>query len=398
MDRNSYQGETMEREAIVVLGMHRSGTSTTAGLISHLGYSVGESLMEGNETNPKGFFENYRLMFFNESLLQACHCNWHNTLCLPDRWWDAESVQQMKPKLKSLILKEIREEQRMLFKDPRLCILMPFYLQVFEEMNIHPRFLITLRKPSQVIQSLQRRDHFSPMKSARLWIDHMLKAEFYTRGYPRTFIDYEEVLKNPLNSLNFIRERFSIGLTGPHSSENRILDFVEPSLNHSAEADTSYHELQTAASSIFSWLRERAVADDMDVLNRFDMVRDIFYHPYTSAYFPLITVIIICGQSAAKVTESLLSIAGQNYPSLESILMINKNDEDVSHLADTLGYLVSQVVLTENLTREEVIKLGLSKASGKKVAVLDAGKVCPDADTVVPSNTEGFPGLIWEMR
>lgn len=396
MDRNSYQGETMEREAIVVLGMHRSGTSTTAGLISHLGYSVGDSLMKGNETNPKGFFENYRLMFFNESLLRACHCNWHNTLCLPDRWWDNERVLQLKPTLKNLIVKEFREKGKMLFKDPRLCILLPFYLQVFEEMNIHLRFLITLRKPRQVIQSLHRRDHFTPMKSARLWIDHMLKAEFYTRGYPRTFIDYEEVLKNPLNSLNFIRERFTIGPPDPHLLENRILDFVEPSLNHSAEANTSYHELQTAASSIYSWLKERLVSDDMDTLYRFDMVRDIFYHPYTSVNFPLITVIIICGQSPDLVTESLLSIAGQNYPALESILMII--NKDFNHLADTLGYLFSQVVLTENLTREEVIKLGLSKASGKRVAALDAGNICPDADTVVPSNTKGFQGLIWEIR
>jgi len=42
---------------LIILGMHRSGTSLAAALLQSSGLDVGERLMEGNWSNPRGHFE-----------------------------------------------------------------------------------------------------------------------------------------------------------------------------------------------------------------------------------------------------------------------------------------------------------------------------------------------------
>ena len=50
-------------KAVIVLGMHRSGTSALARVVNLLGVSLGrtDDMMQPNEINPKGFWENQSL-------------------------------------------------------------------------------------------------------------------------------------------------------------------------------------------------------------------------------------------------------------------------------------------------------------------------------------------------
>ena len=64
---------------VVVLGMHRSGTSTVARALQSVGVSLGDRLMPaapGN--NDKGFFEDLDIVNFNERLLSAVGHAWHS--------------------------------------------------------------------------------------------------------------------------------------------------------------------------------------------------------------------------------------------------------------------------------------------------------------------------------
>jgi hypothetical protein len=42
---------------LVVLGMHRSGTSALTGMLHHLGVALGEHLMPASADNPRGYWE-----------------------------------------------------------------------------------------------------------------------------------------------------------------------------------------------------------------------------------------------------------------------------------------------------------------------------------------------------
>lgn len=66
------------KTALVVLGMHRSGTSSVAGALALLGAAPPRTLMEPGEDNPRGFWESLVLMEVNDSLLAAGASNWRD--------------------------------------------------------------------------------------------------------------------------------------------------------------------------------------------------------------------------------------------------------------------------------------------------------------------------------
>ena len=64
---------------ILVLGMHRSGTSMVARLLNLMGaYFAPEGVSLGaNQENPKGFWERRDLCALNEMVLQSSGADWH---------------------------------------------------------------------------------------------------------------------------------------------------------------------------------------------------------------------------------------------------------------------------------------------------------------------------------
>src|SRR5208282_5648526 len=55
--RNSKLSSSPKRRAILILGMHRSGTSAVAGVLSALGVAGPKTLIDPHDNNPRGFFE-----------------------------------------------------------------------------------------------------------------------------------------------------------------------------------------------------------------------------------------------------------------------------------------------------------------------------------------------------
>ena len=46
------------KQTVVILGMHRSGTSLTAGILHLLGVNMGDRLLPADKFNAQGYFEN----------------------------------------------------------------------------------------------------------------------------------------------------------------------------------------------------------------------------------------------------------------------------------------------------------------------------------------------------
>ena len=56
------------------------------------------------------------------------------------------------------------------FKNPRMARLLPFWQAVFNELDISPSYVIAIRNPKGVAQSLQKRAGFDFEKSYYLWL------------------------------------------------------------------------------------------------------------------------------------------------------------------------------------------------------------------------------------
>jgi hypothetical protein len=65
-----------KRKCIMVLGMHRSGTSALTGVLGLLDIYLGSELIQADPANSKGYFENSKINTFNEELLNSMDSSW----------------------------------------------------------------------------------------------------------------------------------------------------------------------------------------------------------------------------------------------------------------------------------------------------------------------------------
>lgn len=225
------------RTCILILGMHRSGTSATAGCLDLYGYKLGKQIVPPGEPNEKGYFENNSINYFNECLLELLNARWYDTLHLPDSWWKDDRIKPMQSKLAKVLIDEFDSEGDLLIKDPRISVLLPFYLDVFKELNIIPKVIINFRNPFEVAASLKKRDNLSTSRSLLLWMDANIKAEFYSRLLPRLFLDYNSLLTDPVATMEQISK--SLHLDKPtKEKKDELRLFIEKRLRHHAAKST----------------------------------------------------------------------------------------------------------------------------------------------------------------
>jgi hypothetical protein len=220
------------RTCILILGMHRSGTSAVAGCFSALGYNMGNQLFPPDKPNEKGYFENVLINQFNDSLLSTLYARWHDTLFLPQNWYLNEQVQKRKPELISILKSEFGEKEDFVIKDPRISVLLPFYEEVFNDLNIIPKVIINFRNPFEVSKSLKKRDNLSSSKSLLLWMDATLKAEEHSRTMDRVFLEYDSLLKDVINTLKTISDILRLDIKFDNDKKPVLNSFVEKKLKH----------------------------------------------------------------------------------------------------------------------------------------------------------------------
>jgi hypothetical protein len=92
------------QKAIIVLGMHRSGTSALTGALNILGVDLGPNLMPAHGfQNPKGFWEHLGISETHEELLHAMQIRWDHVGPLPTEWWLQELVEPYRAKIIKII-------------------------------------------------------------------------------------------------------------------------------------------------------------------------------------------------------------------------------------------------------------------------------------------------------
>ena len=182
------------RKAILILGMHRSGTSAVAGVVNALGAAAPRTLMDPDEFNPRGYFESSALSAAFEEMLASIGSYWHDWRELNLRSLSSDATEQHRTKIKSLIRAEFGDEPLIFIKDPRICRFVPLITSILDELNFTTVAILPVRNPLDVASSLKRRDNFAPAKSVLLWLRHVVDAERHSRHMPRVFVPYAEFL------------------------------------------------------------------------------------------------------------------------------------------------------------------------------------------------------------
>lgn len=202
------------KQAMLVLGMHRSGTSSVAGALAHLGASAPATLMPDHPDNPKGYWESLPLVHASDRILQSAGSSWSDWRPINPGWRKSVTGKAMAGDLPQLIAAEFGGRPLITFKDPRLCRLFPIWDGALKSSGYQPLVLTPLRSPIEVAASLSKRDGFSETRGLLLWLRHVLDAEAATRQTPRHFLYWSDFLNDWRAELSLATERLGASLPG----------------------------------------------------------------------------------------------------------------------------------------------------------------------------------------
>lgn len=199
---------------LFVLGMHRGGTSALANVLAHVGFDFGDKLLEAGEENPKGFFENPDIITLHDTLLNKLGRSWMDTRAMPSNWLHDNACVNSKQSLSIIINRSTNNNSIFAVKDPRLCRLLPFWLDVCAQHNISTASVIVLRHPLEVAASLHKRNKLLPPTSLQLYSIYIAEALSNTQDIPRAIVFYDDILARPEQTARSVLQQLSINYFG----------------------------------------------------------------------------------------------------------------------------------------------------------------------------------------
>lgn len=223
----------VRRRMMVVLGMHRSGTSAVAGTLAQLGVDFSERLIAPAQDNPKGFFEHADIWQQDHDILAALGSEWDDPLPLPEGWQDAPEVRAAAAPIDAILRRDFGTSTLAGIKDPRMCRLMPVWREWLAYEGMTPLVVLVVRQPVDVVASLAKRDHLSAEQAAWVWLRHMLEAEAATRDLPRVVVSYERLLQDWRAELARVADVLDVTWPRDVDAVGPSVDaFLEPTLRH----------------------------------------------------------------------------------------------------------------------------------------------------------------------
>ena len=185
-----------QRTALLVLGMHRSGTSLLTRILSLLGADLPSNLAPPNPGNEAGYWESLTLNALHEEIFNALSLSWDSLAPIPDRWFTTSHAAAHQQKIANFLQTEFPTSPLFVLKDPRMSRLLPLWTKPLADANIRPICLLTLRNPLEVAASLERLYPILPQHAHLLWLRYTLDAERHSRSLPRCVISYDDLLSD----------------------------------------------------------------------------------------------------------------------------------------------------------------------------------------------------------
>jgi len=221
------------QQAIIILGMHRSGTSALTRVLNLLGMELGQPLLPPHPTNETGFWEHATVVNLNEQLLHQVGSRWDDAQFLQKSQLWAQNLNQLRQLAAKTLYQNFATESLWGIKDPRLCRLLPFWLPILADTGCQLHFILMARHPLEVAASLQQRDDLNEEKSLNLWLTHVLSSEQQSRYHSRVFITYHELLTDWRATAQKIADNLKITWrNSPDEVENAVHKFLAPHLKH----------------------------------------------------------------------------------------------------------------------------------------------------------------------
>ena len=220
--------KTAARRAIMVLGMHRSGTSAATRVLNLLGVELGSRLMPPAPDNPTGFWEHLDAVEIHDRLLGNLGRSWDDFRPLPADWLHSAPAQHAEQQIQQLIRSEFSDTPLWAVKDPRLCLFVPLWERVLRSLGIEPCALIVLREPAEIARSLHERNAIPAALGEALWCRYTAEAIRSGVRHRHAELHYPRLLQDWRGEMQRLESTFALDLDWSEPAMQRIDAFLHP--------------------------------------------------------------------------------------------------------------------------------------------------------------------------
>jgi len=224
---------------VVVLGMHRSGTSLCAHVLNALGVNMADEPV-ATPSNPKGHWERLEIVALHDRILDLFNRGYFDPLHdlpLAQGWWDDPRVAAIKRDIVAFFKPRLVPGMSIGFKDPRTARLLRLWQEILTELNVEVKFILCLRNPAEVARSLNHRDGLPLDMGEYRWFiyiaeifDRLRDAELCTIEYEQWFDGKGENAAKLIRFLDLDTGKSLAAIAGSLS------DIVDERLSHAGPA------------------------------------------------------------------------------------------------------------------------------------------------------------------
>jgi hypothetical protein len=249
--------------AVLVLGMHRSGTSAITRGMQALGVYLGDDFLDPQPDNPTGYWEDINIFEINERLLGVFGLRWEDVGLINDDLWQDTEVDALREEAIEYLGAKFTSHPLWGFKDPRTIRLLPFWQPILQALGVDESYVLAIRNPRSVADSLKQRQGIDAVTAHLLWLIYLVPNLSKIANRPFIVADYDLVMADPCSQLERIANELKIPLNEASRTgiEKFANEFLDPALRHSFFDASEFERdlnLPPLSREAYLWLRRLA--------------------------------------------------------------------------------------------------------------------------------------------
>jgi GT2 family glycosyltransferase len=220
---------------ILLVGMHRSGTSLLGSLLDAIDIRTPGPLIQADQHNPQGYYERHDITALQEQLLITLGHWWPSqagVAPLPSTWLQHPATRQAALQLEELLAQEMAQQPGpWAIKDPRSSLLLPLWREVAGRLQLPMQLVLTVRDPAEVMTSLLQRDRdatgMTAWRAQQLWWRHHHSLLLERGDLPLQVVHYSRWFHTDNHRQLDALHRFCRGQAAP-AQPDQVLQRVRP--------------------------------------------------------------------------------------------------------------------------------------------------------------------------
>jgi hypothetical protein len=221
--------------AVLVIGMHRSGTSAVARGLAAVSVYMGDNFLDAQPENPTGYWEDKAIVELNDRVLAALGLKWDDVVPIERKQLERFRVRRLRGKAVGYVKRTFGRHALWGFKDPRTIRLLPFWRRALRDSKAEDAYVVVIRNPLSVAASLNRRQGMDMLRAQRLWLAHMVPFLDEIRDRPFVVVDYDLLMAQPRAQLERIAAALqlpSLDAANAQEIDRFAAEFLDEGLRH----------------------------------------------------------------------------------------------------------------------------------------------------------------------